>query len=102
MKQVAYSLELACFAFIVHAAGVAGAGVVGVRLFFNAPASGDIWMLPSPPIFIMQSLFAFKSSPLPSGIAPKRFGIALKLATVFISNGIGSDRFCAINGSLFK
>lgn len=100
MKQVAYSLELACFGFIVHAAGGVGVGVVGVKLFFNAPASGD--MLTSAPILVMHSLFVFISSPLPRGIVPKRFGIALKLATVFMSNGIDSDRFCATNGSLFK
>lgn len=97
MKQVAYNLELACFGFIAPAAVVV---VVGVRLFFKAPAS-DVVMLTSL-ILVIQSFVAFKSSPLPSGIVPKRFGIALKLATVFISNGIGNDKFCGTNGSLFK
>lgn len=105
MKHVAYNFELACFVFIgVHAAV---AVVVGVKLFFNAAASDVILISfndelePAPKLF-RQSFVVFKSSLFPSGIVPNRFGIALKLATVFISNGIGIDRFCGTNGILFK
>lgn len=102
MKQVAYNFEFACLGFIEH-----GAAADDVKLFFIGLASGVMLIsfndeLDPAPKLDMQSFGAFNSSPLPTDITPKRFGIALKLATAFISSAIGSVIFCATNGSLFK
>lgn len=99
MKHVAYNFELDCF-------GVIGHGGVGVeaRFFFKTVGS-DVILVTSfidalddddvVPKFGIQSFDAFNSSLLPSGIAPNRFGIALKFA-------IGMVRFCGVIESLFK
>lgn len=102
MKHVAYNFEFACLGFIEH-----GAAADCVKLFFIALVSGVMLIsfndeLDPAPKLDIQSFDAFNSSPLPRGITPKRFGIVLKPATAFISNGIGSVKFCGTNGSLFK
>lgn len=103
MKQVAYNFELDCF-------GVIGHGGVGVaaRLFFKTVVSDAIVtsfadeLVDVVPIFGRHSFDAFISSLLPSGMAPNRFGIALKLATAFMSSAIGMAKFCGTIDNLFK
>lgn len=107
MKHVAYNFELDCFGVIGH--GGVGVGV-DARLFFKTVGSDVI--LTSfidalddddvVPKFGIHSFDAFNSSLFPIGIAPNRFGIALKFATAFISSGIGMVRFCGVIESLFK